>query len=149
VLARILLEIGNELGHRVDRDRGIDDQDVVGGADLDHRREIGLDPELGIGNERRDRGERSSDREQGVAVGRLLENLVGADRHHGTRLVLDDHVPAFAFGQGGGDDARQNVGGRARRSRHDDADDIGRKGLAQRRLTGGDADAQRRRARQE
>jgi len=124
VLARVFLEIGDELRHRIDRDRRVDHQNVIGRADLNERREITLDSELCIGNESGDRGKRRGDREQRVAVGRLFENFGDADRHDGAGLVLHDHVPAFALRQRRGDDAGEDIGWRARRVRHDDANDI-------------------------
>jgi len=52
-----------------------------------------------------------------VPIGRLFEHFSSADGSHGARLVLDDQVPAFAVRERGSNDARENVGRRARRER--------------------------------
>jgi len=124
VLAGIFFEEGNQFGHRMDRNRRVDHQDVIAGAGLNQRCEVTLQVELRVGDERRNSRNRSGDRQEGVAISGLIEGLHRADGHHGAGLVLDHHFPAFSLRQCGGDDACEDVGRRARRRRHHDTNDV-------------------------
>ena len=68
---------------------------------------------------------------QHVAVGRGLDHLERADRAAAAGLVLHQHLLAQFLAQAGRDDARDDVGGAARREGHDQADRLAREGLGQ------------------
>src|SRR6516164_3542567 len=65
----------------MDRNRRVDHQDVIASAGLDQRNEVCLQAELRVGDERRNSRDRSGDRQQGMAVSRLMQGLHRADGH--------------------------------------------------------------------
>ena len=79
----------------MDRNRRVDHQDVIAGTGLDQRREVCLQVELRIGNERWNSRNGSSHGQEGMPISRLMEDLRRADGHHRPRLVLDHHFPAL------------------------------------------------------
>ena len=85
VLAGVFLQKRDQFRHRMDRDRRIDHQHVVAGADPDQRREVVFIFERRVGHERRRGRDRRGDGEDRMAVGRLLQHLHRADRHHSRR----------------------------------------------------------------
>ena len=99
---------------------GMDHQHVVGGRQLDDRGEIGIQPKAYIGQQRRRGRSRQRDRQDRMAVRRLLENFGRSEDRAG--LVLDDDAPAFGFGELVRDDAADDVGRRAGGGGADDAD---------------------------
>ena len=110
--------------------RGRDDQHVrLSGQRRDLDEVLGrIEGQVGI--DRRVVGLRRGMHEQRVAVGRRLGDEGRADRSAGAGAVLDDHRLSPEFGKLLPERARQDVGGAARRERHDDVHRLGRVGCA-------------------
>jgi hypothetical protein len=91
-LARVLLRIGHELGHRVGRDARVHDDDLRNRSQADDRVEIRARVVGEILEQRRiggdDRGRAGEDR---VAVRRRFRDVLGGDPADGTDAVVDDH----------------------------------------------------------
>jgi hypothetical protein len=124
VLSRVALQIGDQLGHRMNRYLRIDHQHVVCGADADQGCKISLKVERCVGLQPGQRGDRRGNAQQRVPVGGLLQHVAGTEHHHRPGLVLDNDVPAFAVGQRAGNDAREDVRRCADRPRDDGANDV-------------------------
>ncbi len=128
-LARIRLGVGNELLHGVGRHRRIDDEHIGDARDEDHRDEV-LDVvvrHLRI-QARIDRVRADRAHFERVAVGRRLGDEFRADVAARARPIVDDDALAPGFGEVLRDLAGENVGGAARRKRHDEADRLRRIG---------------------
>ena len=129
-LAGIRLRVGDELLHRVHRQRRIDHEHVGNAGDQDDRREI-LDVvvrHLRV-QARVDRVRAHGAHFQRVAVGRGLGDQLRADVAAGAGPVVDDDRLAPCVGELLRDGAGEDVGGAARRERHDEADRLRRIGL--------------------
>ncbi len=121
-LAGIGFVVGDDVLQRADRQRRMHGEQI--GREHHHadRHQILLHVErqpfhqAGLGGERADIGD-----EQSVSVAGLLGDVVGADIAGRTRLVLDDHRLADELRQLGRHQAREDVGGAARRIGYDDA----------------------------
>src|SRR6266478_3161021 len=59
----------------MDRNRRVDHQDVIAGTGLDQRREVCLQTELRVGNERWNSRNGSSHGQEGMPISRLMEDL--------------------------------------------------------------------------
>ena len=119
-LAGILLEIRDELRHRLHRQVAIDHEDARHEAQLRDRREVLPVVVRHVLVERRIdavRGNRSE--EQGIAVGRRRRHARAAEVAAGAGLVHDDEGLAEALGQLLRDQAGDHVGRPARGERHD------------------------------
>ena len=120
-LARIRLRIRDQLGHAVDRQRRIHQQDERQVRDHRDRREVLHRVVAELLVERRiDAHRRARRHQQRVAIGRRLDDRVDADLlaragtvldHEGLAELLFEHLRAHP---------RQDVGGARRRERHDD-----------------------------
>ncbi len=137
-LARVGLGVGDQLLHRLERLRGVGDQQVghVGhagqGREVLHGIERHLPVERCIDGVRAHRAH-----EERVAVGGRACRHLAADVAARAGTVVHHHRLAQLGAHALGDDARQDVGGAAGRERHDDGD-----GLARERLGGGEAGQQ-------
>jgi hypothetical protein len=128
-LARIVLAIGDEIGDRLDRRIGTHrDAERVAGQARDVR-EVLQRVELHLLHVRQplhaDGGLR-----QRVAVGLRRNEFVRPQHAARARLVVDDHLPAEALARALGERAHHRVGGAAGGPRTDQADRLGRIGLA-------------------
>jgi len=64
-----------------------------------------------------------------MAIGRLPENLAAGDRADRARAIFHGEPPAFALRQLSGDQAADDIRGRAYRKRNENADDVRGKSL--------------------
>jgi hypothetical protein len=104
------------------RHRRVDDQDVAFGvADVGDRFEIGQRVVRQPAIDRRVHGERGRDDQQRVAVGRSLDDFLGAERAVRTRPIVHHHRLAELRMKLLAEDARHRIGC-ARGERHHQAD---------------------------
>ena len=98
------------------------------GADRDRHEIVEIMPRA-LGKQQRRRGGGKGDvvKQQRMAVGRGLGDLIGADRAAATADILDDKALPHGLGQAIGDQPRQQVGGGAGRERHHDPHRAARK----------------------
>ena len=128
-LARVGLQVGDELLQVGGRNRRVHRDHVGGRCEQGHRRQVFLRPRH-LGEHRRvaDVIGRVRDQQRVAVLGRQRHVLVG-DVAAGAGLVLDDHRLAERLGQRVADDARRGVDHAARRVRHDQRDGLAREGL--------------------
>ena len=96
------------------------------GADDHHRLEILHRVERQLGIERLVHRVGVEDEHEGVAVGRALRHVLGADDAGGAGAVLDDELLLERLAELGGEQARQRVDRAARRVGRDELDGLGR-----------------------
>ena len=124
------LRRGDHVGEGLEGAAGMGRQHVRCGADQQHRLEVLLGIERQGLQERIDRV--GVEHEQPVAaVGRRLRHLRRAEASGGAGLVLDDDGGVEPLLQPGLHHAGDRVDRAARRERHDDFGNIGRRGLRQ------------------
>ena len=127
---RARLGEGHELGDRLRRHRGMDDDEEGVVAEIGDRREIGEDVVGRLLQDVRHDGERAVGAEhEGVAVGGGALDLAGGQRPVGAGLGDDDDGLAQRLLQLLADDAGERVGGRARAKGDDEPDGLRRPGL--------------------
>ncbi len=120
-LAGIGFAVGHELDKRARRHRRMDGHDAPRRRHARHGEEVLLRIErdrlqvAGDADHRRRRGQ------EGVAVRRLVLQVLGADHAGRARLVVEDDRLTEDLGRALDDDARRDVGGPARRIGDDDA----------------------------
>ncbi|MNN31100.1 hypothetical protein D3C81_1447730 [compost metagenome] len=117
------LGIGNQLGHRLDRQLGIDHQHEWQVAHAADRREV-LDRVIGqlLHQRRVGRMRGVGGHEQRIAVRGRLRNQLRRDGAVGAGAIVDHHVLAERIAQFLGRDARDGIGAAAGGKRHDKAD---------------------------
>ena len=121
-LVGIRLGIGCKPGQRCGRHLGMDDQHIGRGRDhRDDRKRRGVVIDLGVEALVDDQRARPG-REQGVAVGRRLEDEFGAEIAAGAGTMLDDHRLAPARRERLAQQPRDQIRGAARARGHHDAD---------------------------
>ena len=128
----------DELLHRLDRYRRMNDEDVRRVHRARHGREILQRIERQIAIERRidrERGDRAH--EDRVAVGRRFRGELRRDIARGAGTVVDDHLLAEPFAQLRRQRARRRVRAAARRETDQHADRFGRDIRLPRRCTSG------------
>src|ERR1044071_8758834 len=106
-----LLHVVDQLGDVLDRQLGIDDQEIGEADELGDRLQILVDVERQLGIERRvERDRADGAKQQRVAVRRGLGDKASADATAGAGAVLDHDVLAELRLHVGGKDARQQIG---------------------------------------
>ena len=125
-LAGIGLGIGDELGDRARRHRGMHQQRVRHARQPRDRREVAREVEVEPLVERAVDGVGGGADQDGVAVGRRVDDAFGRDVAAGARLVLDHELRAEPLGEPLADQARQHVGRPAGRKSDDELHRPGR-----------------------
>jgi hypothetical protein len=121
-LARLRLGRGDQFLHRAGRHfLRVDHQRVRPGSDERDVREVLERVVRDLLVQMRAYHVRGAGEQQGIAVGRCLSDEIGADRAAGTRLVLDEELPAELLRKPRREHARGRVGEAAGRQRHHDA----------------------------
>ena len=120
------------------RQRRVDHQQIRHAHQHGDRRQVALGLVRQVGIQRRvDRDGADIAHHDGVAVGRLLDRVVGAQVAAGASLVLDDHGLLQTLSEFVADQPGQHVGRAARRVRHDPFDGLGGPGRLRADGTGG------------
>ena len=132
--ARLRLRQRDEFLQVLRLHRRVDHHDQVGVVDPRHRHEVAHQRERLVGHERLVDRVGVRHRQQRVAVGRRLRDLVGADDRSGARLVLDHDRLLQRLGEILAELAGEHVGGTAGAERHDDLDRLRRKVLRGRQV---------------
>ena len=103
--------IFDQVLHRPDRQRRIDDQHLRNCAEFNDRREV-LDRIVGQLriDARIDGMGRHGSEHDGVAIGCGARHIFGADAAAGAGSVVDDHPLADAFRELAGEDSTENIG---------------------------------------
>ena len=115
-----------------------------GGGELDDRREIGIQREAHVWQQSRSGRSRQGDREDGISVRRLLENLGSSNRLDCSGLVLDEDAPSLALRKFVCNDATHDVRRRASCGRAGNPDHAGWIRLRARRTRSRDNECQQR-----
>ncbi|MCY1505219.1 hypothetical protein D9M68_394160 [compost metagenome] len=117
-----LLRRRGQVLHRPDRRTGRHHHQHRRRGDARHRHQVFLHAERQPGEQRDIGSMRQRDREPGIAVGRCLGNLVGADVRVAAGLVVDHHGPLPLFRELVPDQPRHDVRQATGRERHHVAD---------------------------